>query len=139
MKAKILMFLSMVVFCFLASAKTTVAHKPALIFKIVYGEKVTVFEIDNSKAKPKIAFSNSLGNRASREISLDDYDFLKSKVSNLQGETNRKDFCTRSYIEVKAGSRELLGCLGSPNKMAKELLDIVNLISLLFNQMPAAK
>lgn len=101
-------------------------------FKVVYGEKTTLFVVSKNKGGGLVEFSNNLGAKESKTISFADYDYLKSKISNLSGPTNRKEFCMRSFIEVKTENRELLGCLGASNKLAVDIQETTNLISVLF-------
>ncbi len=100
-------------------------------FRVVYGEKTTFFVVSKTKNGGRVEFSNNLGARETKELSIVDYDYLKSKVSNLSG-TNQKEFCMRNFIEVKTDSREILGCLGAPNKLAEDIQETTNLISILF-------
>lgn len=127
----------------LASAKVAskkkAGRKPSQVeasapigFKVVYGEKTTLFLISKSRAGGRVEFSNNLGARSSKDISSDDYDYLNSKVQKLSGPTNRKEFCLRNYVELTADGKRLLGCLGAPNKLAKDMQETVNLLSVLF-------
>lgn len=101
-------------------------------FRVVYGEKTTFFIVSKTKNGGRVEFSNNLGARETKELSIADYDYLKSKVSSLSGTTNQKEFCMRNFIEVKTDTRELLGCLGAPNKLAENIQETTNLISILF-------
>lgn len=112
--------------------KPSQVESPIIRFRVVYGEKTTLFNVSKGKNGGRVEFSNNLGARETKEISTADYDYLKSKVSNLSGPTNQKEFCSRNFIEVKVDSRELLGCLGAPNKHAEAIQEIINLISILF-------
>ncbi len=104
----------------------------AIHFEVVYGEKTTYFQVVKTKNGGRVDFSNNLGAKDSKDISAGDYEFLKTKVARLTGLSNKKEFCNRKYVEVTDGTRQVLGCLGAPNKLAVEIQKIVNLISLLF-------
>ena len=120
-----------------SSSKKT-ARKPNQIessqisFKVTYGEKATAFVLSQQKKGPQIELTNSQGRHDIREITQKDADYIRSQVLALSGPSNQIEFCTRNYIEVKVEARDLIGCLGSPNKLAQGLKDITNLISLLF-------
>ncbi len=139
---KKLMFLSLLISAHFVFASPSTAdrssRKPNQVegstihFKIVYGEKTTFFIVSKIKSGGKVEFSNNLGSRETKEISAVDYDYLKSKVSNLSGTNNQKRFCLRNFIEVKTDARELVGCLGAPNRLAKDILGVTNLISTIF-------
>ncbi len=101
-------------------------------FKIVYGDKTTFFMISKSKTGGRVAFSNNLGARDNKEISAADYEFLKERVASFDEPSNLKAYCSRNYIEMTVGNLKTLGCLGSPNGLAKRLQETTNLISLLF-------
>jgi len=101
-------------------------------FKVVFGEKETVFKVSPSKLGGAVDYSNNFGARNSRKISLADYVFFKSKVDHLSGPTNKKEFCNRDYIELSFPKRELIGCLRAENKLASEMREMTNLLSLLF-------
>lgn len=101
-------------------------------FKIVYGEKTTYFIVVKTKRGGRVAFSNNLGARDTKDISTDDYEFLRSKVSGFDGPTNKKEFCHRNYIEISEGARQVLGCIGAPNRLATEIQEVANLLSALF-------
>lgn len=112
--------------------KPSQVESPIIRFRVVYGEKTTLFNVSKEKNGGRVEFSNNLGARETKEISIADYDYLKSKVSNLSGPTNQKEFCSRNFIEVKVDSRELLGCLGATNKLAEDIQETTSLISILF-------
>jgi|GEM_PF-3885432 hypothetical protein len=114
------------------SRKPNQLENTAIQFKVVYGEKTTLFVVSKSKNGGVVEFSNNLGAKETKTISFADYDYLKSKVSSLSGPTNQKEFCMRNFIEVKTESREFLGCLGALNKLAVDIQETTNLISILF-------
>lgn len=141
--AKLIVLTSLLIssFCFAktsSSATKKQNRKPnqvessTIIFKVVYGEKTTIFNVSKGKNGGRVEFSNNLGARDTKEISVADYEYLKSKVLGLSGTNNQKEFCMRNFIEVKTDSREFLGCLGAPNKLAVEIQETANLISVLF-------
>lgn len=114
------------------SRKPNQVESSNIRFRIIYGEKTTFFVISKTKNGGLVEFSNNLGARDRKEISLADYRYLKTRVSNLSGTTNQKEFCMRNFIEVQNDNRKLLGCLGAPNKLAEDIQETVNLISILF-------
>lgn len=99
---------------------------------VLYGEKVTLFSITNDKNKGRVEFSNNSGAKDSKEISLKDYEYLKTKISKISGISNDKSFCNRNHITINFENKELVGCIGAPNSFAREVLNITNLISILF-------
>lgn len=104
----------------------------AINFKVVYGEKITYFDVVKAKNGGRVKFSNNLGAKDAKDISANDCEFLRSKVSGLTEPSNKKEFCTRNYIEITDGARQILGCLGAPNKLATEIQETANLLSALF-------
>jgi hypothetical protein len=114
------------------SRKPSQTEASAMNFTIVYGDKTTVFKVSKDKKGGRIDFSNNLGSQKTKIIPAADLEFLKSKVSNLTGPTNKKEFCTRRYIEVKTDSHQFVGCLGASNKLAQDIQEITNLITILF-------
>lgn len=140
MRSLVLIFLVLVATA--ASAKKASAPKPArkvaqtdpslLFFRVVYGEKTTDFVVRKAKAGATIEFRNSDGAATSRPLSETDYKFLKSKVAGLTGPSNSKEFCTRNYIEILSEKRNLVGCLGAGNKLARDMQATVNLLTVLF-------
>lgn len=101
--------------------------------KIVYGEKTTFFNVLPKSGKAiRLYFANNEGGKGDRQISQADYDFVKDKIANLKGPSNNKDFCIRSFVEVRMDDKSVVGCLGSNNKVAKDLQEIADLFALLF-------
>ena len=124
-----------------SSARKTVANirspnqvvEPGMIsINVVFGEKTTSFIILKSKTGAVVGFSNNAGETRSTEVSKDDYAFITDKINKISGTTNQKSFCNRNYIEVETDARNLVGCLGSTNKVAEELQRVTNLLTLLF-------
>ncbi len=101
-------------------------------FKIVYGEKTTLFKVAAAKTGARVDFSNNLGSHATKEISSADYDYLRSEVSNLTEPSNQKVYCSRNFIEITTEMHTSVGCLGAPNRLAHDMQKTVNLISILF-------
>lgn len=104
----------------------------AINFKIVYGEKTTYFVVVKTRSGGRVDFSNNLGAKDSKNISTNDYEFLSSKISGFTEPFNKKEFCSRNYIEISEGARKIVGCLGAPNKLAIEIQATANLLSTLF-------
>lgn len=142
MKKANLLFVILFLMANIVFAKTSVAkgagRKPSqseptpITFKITYGERITLFSVSKIKTGGLVELSSNTGTRSKKEISAADYQFLKSKVSNLSGTSNSKEFCVRNYIELKAEGRELVGCLGAKNKIAQDMQETVNLLGVLF-------
>ncbi|MEK6554006.1 MAG: hypothetical protein AABZ31_02100, partial [Bdellovibrionota bacterium] len=102
-------------------------------FGVVYGDKITSFNIFETKNGGKVIYQNNQSATEKTEVlSKADYDYLKQKVAGLKGPSNNREFCPRSYVVVKGEGVYLLGCLGAQNKLAKEILGVTNLLSLLF-------
>ncbi len=114
------------------SRKPNQVENKTMRLKVVYGEKTTVFLVSKSKNGGYVHFSNNLGTQDGKPINSADFDFLSSKVASFQEPTNLKEFCSRNYIELKSDGRELLGCLGAPNKLAEGMQELTNLLSALF-------
>ncbi|MBK7844219.1 MAG: hypothetical protein IPJ71_11070 [Bdellovibrionales bacterium] len=107
-------------------------ERSTIRIRVVYGERTTFFVVYKVKNGGKVEFSNNLGARETKEISAGDHDYLKLKVSSLSGTNNEKRFCLRNFIEVKTDARELVGCIGATNKLAKGIQHVTNLISTIF-------
>ena len=105
---------------------------PTLQFGIVYGDKITAFNVFPAQGGGRVEYSNSHGAKGTEKLSATDYEFLKSKVAALKGPSNKQEFCPTTYMVVKGEGVHLLGCLGAPNKLAQDLQSTVNLLSLLF-------
>jgi hypothetical protein len=108
-------------------SEMTTAH-----FRVVYGDKTTIFDVSKSKNGGQVNFSNNFGAHETKKISMSDYKYLISKISSLSGVNNKKEFCMRNFIEIKTETREILGCLGAQNKFATDIQEIANLMSILF-------
>ena len=115
-----------------AGRRPTQAETAPTRFRVVYGEKTTSFVLSKVSTGGRVEFANTEGARATKTISAADYEYLKSKVAALKGPTNRSEYCPRSFVTVTTAERELLGCLGAPNALAKDLQETTNLLSLLF-------
>lgn len=119
-------------------AKKSGTRKPnqikdqGVFIKSVYGEKISLFSVTQSNGTALVVFSNNSGAKDSRTISVKDFDFLKNKISKTSGTSNDKAFCLRNYTVIATASREITGCMGAPNRVAKEIQETVNLLSILF-------
>lgn len=122
----------------LAFSKNQKTRKPSqtkeqnIFVKSVYGEKISLFSITSSNETALVEFSNNSGTKISRTISAKDFDFLKGKVSKISGTSNDRAFCFRNYTAITMGNREIIGCMGAPNRLAKDIQETVNLLSILF-------
>lgn len=122
----------------LAFSKNQKTRKPSqskeqsIFIKSVYGEKISLFSITPSNETAVVEFSNNSGTKSSRTISAKDFDFIKGKVSKISGASNDKAFCLRNYTAITTGNREIIGCMGAPNRVAKDIQETVNLLSILF-------
>lgn len=115
------------------SGRVPTQAAPAPIqFRIVAGEKTSVFLVTPSKEGVKVQFQSGERPSQSREISQKDFTFLSESITSLKGVSNKLEFCPRSYIEVIGANRSLLGCLGAKNEMADEIQRLTSTLSLLF-------
>ncbi|MGZ3804366.1 MAG: hypothetical protein ACXVB4_09170 [Pseudobdellovibrionaceae bacterium] len=112
--------------------KSNQAEVQPIKIQVIYGEKISLFSIFKVRDKGLVEFSNNLGVKGSKDISLKDYNFLKNKILKISGLSNDKNFCIRNYIEISIKDQELVGCIGAPNSFAREVLETTNLVSILF-------
>ena len=96
-----------------------------------YGDKTTKYEIIKTTAGGKITLSNNEGLLSTKEISLKNYNYLISRAKKVK-DTNKKEFCQRNYIELSAGSKKSLGCIGSGSSTARDLTQLSNLLGVVF-------
>ncbi len=115
-----------------ATRKPSQASSQQIRIKVVYGEKTTTFVITHSASGGRVDFANNLGAHSLREISTDDYEFLKSKVEGFGNLSNDKQFCSRAYVEVSTDTLKTIGCAESKTKIADDVRSVVNLLSLMF-------
>lgn len=115
-----------------SSRKPSQAKEQSIFIKSIYGERISLFSVTPSNGTALVEFSNNSGAKSSRTISAKDFDFLKGKVSKISGASNDKAFCLRNYTAITTGSREIIGCMGAPNRVAKDIQETVNLLSVLF-------
>lgn len=101
-------------------------------FKIVAGEKTSVFLVTPSKEAVKVQYQASDRPVQSRDITQKDFAFLNESITSLKGVSNKLEFCPRSYIEVITANRTLVGCLGAKNQMADEIQKLTSTLSILF-------
>jgi hypothetical protein len=100
-----------------------------LHLKVVYGEKITDFEVTREKNGGVLQFSNNFGQKKSHSLSEKDVKFLGSEVKKMN-ESNDIRLCdSRKYIELNSGEKKLIGCIGSSTKTAKKLSELANLFS----------
>jgi hypothetical protein len=104
-----------------------------IAMKVVYGEKTTFFNVlPKSDKVIQLYFANNEGRKGDRSLSQADYDFIKGKILDIKGPSNKKEFCSRSFIEIRLEDKLFVGCIGSNNKVAKTLQEISDLFVLLF-------
>ena len=101
-------------------------------FKVVYGDRTTLFVLRPNKLGATVDYSNDRGRISSKQVTAKEFQFLKTKVSELGGPTNLRSDCHRSYVELKTNRRTLLGCIGSRNKLTEDLQKLTNLLSIIF-------
>lgn len=111
--------------------KPNQTEAPTIVIKSVYGDRTTQFFVYQSKDGNRVDFSNNVGGKGSRVISSDDFNFLQKKIAKISG-SNDKVFCSRSNITIKMGPQEVVGCMGASNKVAREVQETTNLLSMLF-------
>jgi len=116
-----------------AHAKKNPAADTSLIrVKVVDGERVSAFVISKSAERSQVSLATSGGTKASREISLQEYDFLKEKTQKLTGRSSAKVSCRQRYIQVILAKREHLACIGGKSKLAQALQEIANILTVQF-------
>lgn len=122
---------------FVIAKETSSSQKPSqtedstIRFEVVYGDKITLFVLSKSTKGSRVDFSNNFGDNSSREVSVENYEFLKSKVNDLPESTQEKRNCIRSYIKIDTNDRTLFGCLESPDKFSKKAREILSLLRFL--------
>lgn len=116
-----------------ADAKNPPAAAPSLIrVKVVDGERVSAFVISKSAERAQVSLATSGGTKASREISVQEYDFLKEKTQKLAGRSSAKASCRQRYVQVILAKRQHLACIDGKSKLAQGLQEIANLLTVLF-------
>lgn len=106
---------------------------PSLIrVKVVDGERVSAFVISKSADRAQVSLATSGGTKASREISLQEYDFLKEKTQKLAGRSSDKASCRQRYVQVILTKRQHLACIGGKSKLAQGLQEIANILTVQF-------
>jgi hypothetical protein len=104
----------------------------AIELRIVFGEKITVFDI-GSKPVPYVNFSNNNGEQSLKNVKLKDYQFLVKKVNALSGRSdNVYSKCSRAFIQLNAQNKIYSGCLQGKSKLSEDLRNLANILSLLF-------
>ena len=96
--------------------------------KVTYDDKISEFLIIKEKTGGTLHFTNSEGLKKDRHLTDKDMKYLISEASSLKG-SNTKSLCNRQYIELTDGKKQTTGCIGSETKIAKQLLNISNLLS----------
>jgi len=115
-----------------STRKPNQAKEQSIFIKSIYGERISFFSIIPSNGTALVEFSNNSGAKSTRTISAKDFDFLKSKISKISGTSNDRAFCIRNYTVITTANREITGCMGAPNRVAKSIQESVNLLSVLF-------
>lgn len=116
-----------------APAKKSAGPGTSLIrVKVVDGERVSAFVISKSAERAQVSLATSGGTKASREISLQEYDFLKEKTQSLAGRSSDKAGCRQRYVQVILTKRQHLACIGGKSKLAHGLQEIANILTVLF-------
>jgi hypothetical protein len=119
---------SLFFFSILANAATSKAKSNNLHFKVVYGDKISDFKISKTKKGGLLSFSNSEGAKKERTLSDKDMKYFMKETSSYQ-KGNDQSLCSERYIEFKEKEKTIVGCIGSKTKIAKQLLDMSNLLS----------
>ncbi|MBX2986659.1 MAG: hypothetical protein KF802_02070 [Bdellovibrionaceae bacterium] len=121
---------------FAAKKKTARAAIPPakneLRFQVVYGDRVSQFSITPFAKGATVKFMNNAGSQGVRDISQTDYQFLREKIEKTKGKTNDRGLCPRSFVTAISGRKQLTGCLGANNPVARELQQTVGVLSVLF-------
>lgn len=112
--------------------KPTQTEARPIQIKVIYGDRISLFSIAKTGSKGQVEFSNNAGAKSAREISVKDYNYLRDKILKISGSPNEKSFCYRNSITITIDQKELLGCIGAPNKFARDVQEITNLVSILF-------
>lgn len=97
----------------------------------VFGDKYTQYQISKTPKGAELQFNDNEGLKLVRAMSLDDFAYLISKLGALKGPSNDVKFCLRRHIQISYGEKSWRGCIGSQTPVAKGIIEVTNLLSLL--------
>lgn len=123
------------VFIFAAAALESVVPSRALAAKagspilveVVYGEKLTRFQVSRSKSGAEIL---RIGNSEPRKISAADFRTLEAQAKLTTIKPNDARLCPRSAIKVTSRHGAGVGCIGSPTPAAREATLLANFLNI---------
>lgn len=117
----------------LLSFQVQASNTSVFSLKVVYGDKITYFYLDQELGQPpKVERRSQVNQVDQRTISEADFNYLVKKANKIKGASNKERFCLRSYIELRTKTHQIRGCLGATNPIASDLLSLANLIGTLF-------
>lgn len=127
--------MKLIFYIFVAFVKASVVQAKLSDFelKVVYGSKVSNFKISESNHKFFLErYHNMSADKEHIEISKKNHAYLIKEISKVKGPSNQISFCSRTYIKFNFEQNELVGCLGSTTPLGSKLLELANLLSIIY-------
>ncbi len=102
------------------------------VLKVEIGEKVSTFVISADK-ESTVLFFNNFGEKKSRTLSRKNYNYILKLVSKTKGLKSQSILqCSRENIVLSTPVNTIEACVSKTASPGKELLDLANVLSLLF-------
>ncbi len=139
MRIKTIFFSVVILMSSLVVAKPSVTDKnkkspQGEVIRLVvhYGDKISRFEILDEGKTGKLSLQQNQMPEYSKTLTAKEVSYLKERIDKMPAITNDTSLCPRRYIHLSAKKHDKLGCIGGQNAVAKELLDLANLLSTQF-------
>jgi hypothetical protein len=101
-------------------------------FRVNFGEEVSLIRIVKQGSSSEMILLKHHRPEIKRQISAEDFGYIREKVTQLPALTNSKSFCSRSFIEIEMGGKTRLACINGQNALSEQVTKLVNFLMIQF-------
>lgn len=112
--------------------KPNQAPVPAATVRVVYGDRITFFQVYSGPAAGRVELTNNAGLNRTKMTKKTDADFIVAKVSSLPAVKMDKTKCQRRFIETFTNNQFKSYCYEDSSTAAVDAQAIANLLSAVF-------